>query len=274
MNIQQQLKELGEQFVIKSVVDLDHWHSHTTYDSSCEWLHNECNRVYQEKFNHNERVVFTQTQGDIYVKNQNIGLIIRNLQIALNEVDISNCFCVVLTANPNIEQELFYAKQLVTDQTEIKAIVINDTVWQPQVVETHPSGIAEMYKYGSVNPLKISLSDLSKKEQHLLADSSVFCIYPWIHLNANPDGQAYPCCMTEHSAPVGNTKTQTLKQIWNDSPMQQVRKQMLEDQPVEGCKRCYEQESAGFFSGRQSANKHHGHHISRVLETKPDGTVD
>ena len=273
MNIQQQLKELSEQFIIKAVINLDHWYDHATYDASSQWLHNQCNSVYQEAFGHRERIVFTQTQSDTYVKNQNIGLVIRNLQIALNEVDISNCFCIVLSANPMIDQELVYARQLVSDKTEIKGIVINDTVWEPQVVGKHPSGIAEMYKYGSVNPLKISLSDLSKKEQHLLADSSVFCIYPWIHLNANPDGQAYPCCMTEHSAPVGNTQTQTLEQIWNDVPMREIRKDMLADRPVEGCRRCYEQESAGFFSGRQSANKHHGHHISRILETKDNGTV-
>jgi radical SAM protein with 4Fe4S-binding SPASM domain len=274
MIIQEELKKLSEQFVIKAVIDLDQWHNHKTYDDSYHWLYDQCRNAYQERYDHTDRIIFTQTQGDIYVKNQNIGLIIRNLQIALNEVDISNCFCVVLSANPTVHQELIYARQLVSDQTEIKGIVINDAVWQPQFVEKHPSGITEMYKYGSVNPLKIALGDLSKKEQHLLADSSVFCIYPWIHLNANPDGRAYPCCMTEHSAPVGNTKTQTLEQIWNDNPMQQIRKDMLADRPIEGCKRCYEQESAGFFSGRQSANKHHGHHISRVLETNEDGTVD
>lgn len=274
MTKEQQLKELTDRYIVKTVIDLDQWYNYDSYDDSCQWLTEQCRQAYQETFEPNERVVFTQTQGDTYVKNQNIGLIIRNLQIAINEIDISNCFCIVLTANPNIHKELEHARQLVSDETAIECYILNGIQWSPHRVDKHPSGITEIYKYGSVNPLKISLNDLSKKEQHLLADSSVFCIYPWIHLNANPDGRAYPCCMTEHSAPVGDTRTHTLEEIWNDAPMRQIRKDMLADQPVEGCKRCYEQESAGFFSGRQSANKHHGHHIDRILETKDNGTVD
>jgi len=43
---------------------------------------------------------------------------------------------------------------------------------------------------------------------------------------------------------------------------------MLTEQPSAACARCYEQEQAGFFSGRKSANKHHGHHIKK-LDTNP-----
>jgi organic radical activating enzyme len=49
---------------------------------------------------------------------------------------------------------------------------------------------------------------------------------------------------------------------------------MLTDTPVSACNRCYEQEASGFMSGRKSANKHHGHHIDRIHNTKPDGTLD
>ena len=40
------------------------------------------------------------------------------------------------------------------------------------------------------------------------------------------------------------------------------------------CVKCYEQEKNGFFSMRNSANKHLGHHIDRVSKTQPDGTYD
>ena len=49
---------------------------------------------------------------------------------------------------------------------------------------------------------------------------------------------------------------------------------MLSEKSSDACTRCYEQETSGFFSGRKSANKHHGHHIDRVAETKDDGTLD
>lgn len=65
-----------------------------------------------------------------------------------------------------------------------------------------------------------------------------------------------------------------MKEIWNDAPMKKVRQQMLNEESVDTCWRCYEQEDAGFLSGRQSANKHHGHHIRRVEQTQSDGTLD
>jgi organic radical activating enzyme len=67
---------------------------------------------------------------------------------------------------------------------------------------------------------------------------------------------------------VGNCRTNTLEQIWTDVPMQRLRADMLSETPNAACTRCYEQEESGFFSGRKSANKHHGHHIKK-LETNP-----
>jgi organic radical activating enzyme len=50
--------------------------------------------------------------------------------------------------------------------------------------------------------------------------------------------------------------------------MNMLRADMLSETPNSACKRCYEQEESGFFSGRKSANKHHGHHIKK-LESNP-----
>jgi organic radical activating enzyme len=63
---------------------------------------------------------------------------------------------------------------------------------------------------------------------------------------------------------VGNCRTHTLEQIWQDQPMQDLRQAMLTETPHAACTRCYEQEQSGFFSGRRSANKHHGHHIKKL----------
>jgi radical SAM protein with 4Fe4S-binding SPASM domain len=123
-------------------------------------------------------------------------------------------------------------------------------------------------------PLKISLDQLTDKEKYLLTQSQTFCMYPWIHLHAYPTGNAYPCCQAEMAYPVGNCRTNSLEEIWNDTPLKKIRQKMLTDRPVSACIRCYEQENSGFFSGRQSANKHHGHHIKKIAETKSDGAVD
>jgi len=118
------------------------------------------------------------------------------------------------------------------------------------------------YKYNSTD--LVHNVDLTHRERFLLEDSKTFCIYPWIHLHAYPTGEAYPCCHAEMKHPVGNCKSNTLSEIWQDQPMQKLRADMLSETPNAACGRCYEQEQSGFFSGRKSANKHHGHHIKKL----------
>ena len=116
---------------------------------------------------------------------------------------------------------------------------------------------------------------LTEREKFLLQDSKTFCIYPWIHLHAYPTGEAYPCCHAEMKVgQIGNCRTQTLSDIWNSSAQRKLRTNMLTETANPACARCYEQEASGFFSGRQSANKHHGHHIDRVAQTTSDGQIE
>lgn len=122
------------------------------------------------------------------------------------------------------------------------------------------------YQYNStdlVNP-----TALTDREEFLLKESKVFCIYPWIHLHAYPTGEAYPCCHAEMAYPVGNTRFKSLEEIYHDAPMRELRKDMLNERFNPACNRCYEQEESGFFSGRRSANKHHGHHVKRINDDK------
>lgn len=119
------------------------------------------------------------------------------------------------------------------------------------------------YKYNSTDLVKPV--DLTEREEFLLRDSKTFCIYPWIHLHAYPTGEAYPCCHAEMKpGVVGNCRTQTLEEIWSGDAMKQLRDDMLNERENAACVRCYEQEQSGFFSGRKSANKHHGHHIKKL----------
>ena len=122
------------------------------------------------------------------------------------------------------------------------------------------------YNYNSTEPVKVSLDQLTDRERYLLTESKTFCIYPWIHLHAYPTGEAYPCCHAEMQYPVGNCKINTLAEIWQGDAMQLLRNDMLTEQPNPACARCYEQEATGFFSGRRSANKHHGHQIDKLVD--------
>jgi len=123
------------------------------------------------------------------------------------------------------------------------------------------------YNYNSSDLVKPT--ELTEREEFLLKDSKTFCIYPWIHIHAYPTGEAYPCCHAEMKPGViGNCRTNTLEEIWSGEPMKRLRDDMLNERENPACTRCYEQEESGFFSGRRSANKHHGHHIKK-LEKNP-----
>jgi len=273
MTFQQQIDQLQTQHDIIGTIELDHWHS-MPYSHAQTWLDSEFKKIYRNEYNTNQRILIVQRSGDIYVKNKSVGIILKNLQMIANEVDISNFFIIILSNNPNLNQELEFVQKLNADPVPITGIYVNEGTNVPIVINDYPSDKLEVYQYGSSTPLKIDLAQLSERERFLLVDSEKFCIHPWTHLHAWPNGQAFPCCTSDPIGQVGNFKINTMAEIWNGEPMKQLRSNMLSEKSSNTCARCYEQEASGFFSGRKSANKHHGHHIDRVLETKDDGTLN
>ena len=135
------------------------------------------------------------------------------------------------------------------------------------------SEILGKYNWNDRIPSYIKLDDLSEQQQHRLMHSETFCMLPWIHLHAWPDGRAYPCCLANGDHPVGNFKEKSMREIWNDTDMQEMRLNMLQDQPCRQCSDCYEQESYGFASMRNNSNKNFGQHIAEVDQTLPDGSL-
>jgi organic radical activating enzyme len=265
------LDELKAQYDVVGVVDLSAWTDN--YETSTKWLRKQCEAVYRSAYTENQRIVFVHTH-DYYVKNaHSAGIILKNIQVVLNETDISNYFAVILSTNPNIAQEIAYINSQSSDPVPVNFERMPGDFATTELTQ-HPYSRNEQYQYGSANPIKISLNEISEHDKFLLSESKNFCIYPWIHMHAWPTGEAYPCCHATHSPVYGNTRKETLSDIWNGTRMQQLRKDMLNNTPNETCRKCHEQEDSGFFSGRQSANKHHGHHIDRVHRTEPDGTFN
>lgn len=266
------LDDLKSKYAIVDVVDLGTWKPEN-YEIKQIWLEETLRGLRKESFEPNERIVFLYNS-ELKIKNENLGLVLKNLQVLANEVDISNPFILVLSGRDINDEERNIIKKISTDPQDIEIIVADSDSFCMTEIDHFPTSKREIYQYGSLNPIKILLSDLSEREQYLLSQSPTFCMYPWVHLHAWPTGQAFPCCHSEHSGQLGDTKSQPLEEIWNDQPLRKMRLDMLNDKPIEACKRCYEQEDSGFFSGRRSANKHHGHHIKWALETKEDGSVD
>lgn len=129
------------------------------------------------------------------------------------------------------------------------------------------------YNWKDRVPVYVDPEKLTEQQRHRLIHSDHFCMLPWIHLHAWPDGQAFPCCLANAQHPVGNLHERTMREVWNDAPMREMRVNMLEDRACRECTDCYEQEAAGFSSMRNNSNKNFGQHIGLIDHTLPDGTL-
>lgn len=104
--------------------------------------------------------------------------------------------------------------------------------------------------------------------------SKTFCILPWIHFYANPDGSVLPCCIGDHRKPLGNIQQTSIINVWNNEQYKKMRLNMLEGIRCEECNSCYQSEDAGVNSFRQSVNKDYAEFFNFADETNADGSLD
>lgn len=100
------------------------------------------------------------------------------------------------------------------------------------------------------------------------------CLAPWIHLHTWPNGSTYPCCLTDMRDIVGNTNNNTLKEIFNDKPMRDLRLDFIAGKEPKTCSRCFEQERMGQSSLRNHIDRNFGQHKDLIATTLQDGTVE
>ena len=274
MTLQEKIAKLKTQYDIVAEINLDLCYDMSEFHAKV-WFRKIMSKIHKEEYSPNERIIFTLTRGDVYADNEVVaGAVITQFQKILNEIDISNYFVILLTNDATIPAAYLQAQSTISSDPVPITIILYETTITEKNIGTSKVSNVHTFDYNSLLPMKISLNELTKNEQFLLMGSKTFCMYPWIHLHAYPTGHAYPCCMADMKFPVGNCKTNTMEEIWNDRPMRELRKSMLTENSSDACSRCYEQEASGFVSGRNSANKHHGHHIKRIAETRADGTFE
>lgn len=92
--------------------------------------------------------------------------------------------------------------------------------------------------------------DINKKH---VSDS--FCVLPWMHLNVQPNGEVFQCCMAPTDRPVGNVADNTLPEIWNNHSMKDIRRKMMKGIKPKLCQRCYMMEDNGATSPRNTFNQ-------------------
>ena len=128
------------------------------------------------------------------------------------------------------------------------------------------------YNYNARAPYFIEPDALTDTQANLLMKSETFCMLPWVHMHAFPDGRAYPCCLADYWHPVGDLRKNTMAEVWNQDPYKKIRINMLNEKPSKECSKCYEQEKHGAFSMRNDSNRNYGHLINEVDATLEDGT--
>ncbi|MBL4708552.1 MAG: twitch domain-containing radical SAM protein [Flavobacteriales bacterium] len=109
------------------------------------------------------------------------------------------------------------------------------------------------------------LSDVEKSQS--------FCMLPWVHLYLNTQGKVTPCCISPWSEEIelGDINKKPLDSIWNDTPMKDLRKNMLRDRKNSGCWQCYLNEENGLKSKRLLSNQLYQHKFDWVKSTKNNG---
>lgn len=104
--------------------------------------------------------------------------------------------------------------------------------------------------------------------------SKTFCILPWVHVYANPDGSVLPCCIGDHHKHLGNVQTHSITEIWNNDKFKAMRLKMLAGERCDECSACYRSEDNGVQSFRQTANRDYAKFLNLADKTNPDGSLD
>jgi radical SAM protein with 4Fe4S-binding SPASM domain len=256
MILDEKIAEYKKKYTVLDVINLDQWHD-LKIDQRDIWLRDTLQSLHQAVYTMDQRMLLTLS------KCNNAETLLERLQYWLYNVDISSFFVVVLSNDPEI-------KQLWKSGPDTSGITFDWFHSEKYIDDKDQYHVISSYNNSDL----IRPTDLDDREQFLLKESKTFCIYPWIHLHTYPTGEAYPCCHAEMGiGSIGNSRKNTLGEIWNSPEQKRLRQDMLSETPNPTCGRCYEQEDTGFFSGRRSANKHHGHHINRIKDTQADGHV-
>ena len=119
---------------------------------------------------------------------------------------------------------------------------------------------------------------MMEKNEKFIEDSLAlgkrFCVLPWVHFHAWPDGKVFPCCVADSTKPVSTTDKETVLDIMNSDRFKEIRVNMLSEGYVEECKRCYELEEYGIFTLRMGQNGNRGaKSLDLINSTQPDGTI-
>ncbi len=103
-----------------------------------------------------------------------------------------------------------------------------------------------------------------------LRNLSTFCVYPFNHINLQPNGMVSLCCRASSPITVNGRALSlhhdAFQDIWNSSYMRDVRARMVAGQPVAACSSCYQTENQGGVSLRAMVNQNGRRRLEEVYD--------
>ena len=101
-----------------------------------------------------------------------------------------------------------------------------------------------------------------------------FCVLPWIHTHIQPSGKVFPCCVFDYNEPFDRLGDQSLLEVINGAKFKAMRRSLIKDESVGGCRVCYNNEVAGAKSLRNEMNQNYGPYVEAILaSTREDGSL-
>ena len=85
------------------------------------------------------------------------------------------------------------------------------------------------------------------------ADTKHFCMAGFVHTMIDTVNAVKVCCTSRATLASMNEEPSVVK-VWTSERYQRLRRDMLDDKPIEGCELCYKQESQNIISDRQRFN--------------------
>jgi hypothetical protein len=142
---------LKKYFIFDKIFNLLH------YDYDMKELHVELSQLRQDSYKENYRFIFLLEDTQYYITNDRPGLTLLNLQRILQDLDISNYFCLILTTQNIAWQLKQLRKQETTDDCSIDSITnfysvshINENL-DDHIVDTDINAQNIVSKYQSLN---------------------------------------------------------------------------------------------------------------------------
>ncbi len=170
----------------------------------------------KDSFDNNDRIIIEQDISDTYPYIDCAGTKLIEIQKIINQIDISNCFILLITSNSDVKNEIeFITKFYSVDPTPINFSIINGHYKK------------EVAKYNNTACKKL-----------------------WNHLYIGTDSNVNPCCMADHRFPLGNINTSSIDDIIHSEKSNQFRNWMSNGYRPVACQSCYIKEDNSTGSPR------------------------